>query len=155
VSRSPAVTASAGARLGHRLGPGDVVCLQGDLGAGKTCLAQGIGRGLGVQAAVTSPTFVLINEYRLSGSAAKLYHIDLYRVESLSDACALGLEDYVFGNGICVIEWAERALELLPEERLWVSLLYLDDTTRCLRLRATGQRYTELVEALRRDGWPE
>jgi tRNA threonylcarbamoyladenosine biosynthesis protein TsaE len=137
-----------GERLGRLLRSGDVVCLQGDLGAGKTCLAQGIARGLGVSAGVASPTFIIINEYRLPGASYRLRHIDLYRIESVAEARALGLEDYLYGDGICVIEWPERVSELLPRERLWVTLRYLNDTRRQLKLDALGQRYEQLLTAL-------
>lgn len=149
VSHSADQTQRLGERLGRLLQPGDVVCLQGDLGSGKTCLTQGIARGLGVGQPVTSPTFIIINEYVLPGTGRRLRHIDLYRIESIAEARALGLEDYLNGDGICVIEWAERVLGLLPAERLWVTLRYMDDTQRELVVGATGKHYTDLLESLR------
>jgi tRNA threonylcarbamoyladenosine biosynthesis protein TsaE len=151
VSHSADQTQRLGERLGRLLQPGDVVCLQGDLGSGKTCLTQGIARGLGVGQSVTSPTFIIINEYALPGAALKLRHIDLYRIARLAEARALGLEDYLNGDDICVVEWAERVLELLPAERLWVTLRYVNDTQRELRFGATGKRYTDLLERLRQE----
>jgi len=148
-SHNAAQTEQIGEHLGHLLRAGDVICLEGDLGAGKTCLTKGIGRGLGVSAVITSPTFIIINEYPLRNMASKLYHIDLYRVETIGEAYALGLEDYFYGNGICVIEWAERVQGILPAERLWVTLHYVADTERRLEFRALGQRYTELLQRLR------
>ncbi len=148
-SHGPAQTAALGEQLGRMLRSGDVICLEGDLGAGKTCLTQGIGRGLGVEAPITSPTFVLINEYPIPGPPRKLYHVDLYRVGSAAEAYALGIEDYVFGSGICVIEWAERVLELVPKERLWISMRYLDDSRRHVSVQGSGSRYVDLVESLR------
>jgi len=149
VSHSADQTKWLGERLGRLLQPGDVVCLQGDLGSGKTCLTQGIARGLGVGQPVTSPTFIIINEYGLPGMGHRLRHIDLYRIESIAEARALGLVDYFYGDGICVVEWAERVLELLPAERLWVTLRCMDHTQRELRFGATGKHYADLLESLR------
>jgi len=145
ISHSAEQTQRFGERLGRLLRPGDLVCLQGDLGAGKTCMAQGIGRGLGVALPITSPTFIIVNEYALPGRRHRLYHIDLYRVESIAEACATGLEEYFYGDGFCVIEWAERAREILPVERLWITLHYLDESKRRLRLDVSGARYEQLL----------
>lgn len=149
VTRSARETFDIGVRLGSLLAPGDTVCLEGDLGSGKTCLTQGIGRGMGVNDVITSPTFVLINEYTPSGRGARLYHVDLYRIEREDDLVSLGLEDYIYGNGITVIEWAERARDYMPRERLWVTLTYLDPSSRLLRFEASGAHYEEVVGALR------
>jgi tRNA threonylcarbamoyladenosine biosynthesis protein TsaE len=98
---------------------GDIVALHGDLGAGKTCFIRGLARGLGVTRTVHSPTFTLINEYpgRLT-----LYHMDLYRIRNADEALDFGLDDYLFGNGVCAIEWAERIARLLPPETIRVTL---------------------------------
>ncbi len=151
-SRSAAQTQRIGERLAQWLQPGDVVCLQGDLGSGKTCLTQGIARGLGVTSAVTSPTFVIINEYPLPGPARRLRHIDLYRVESVGEARALGLEDYFYADGICVVEWAERALELLPAQRLRIMLCHRGEMERELMLEGQGEHYQDLVQRLQQSG---
>jgi tRNA threonylcarbamoyladenosine biosynthesis protein TsaE len=141
-------------RLGHRLGAllqaGDVICLEGDLGAGKTCLAQGVGQGLGVQQPITSPSFTLVSEYRAAPSGLTFYHVDLYRLgDAVSEALALGLEEVLYGEGICLIEWAERAASILPEERLWITLRHLEPTKRSLLLHAEGARYAELLHQFR------
>ena len=149
VTHSAQETFQVGMQLGALLQPGDTVCLQGDLGSGKTCLTQGIGRGMGVSEFITSPTFVLINEYTPARPGARLYHVDLYRIEQEDDLVTLGLEDYVYGNGITVIEWAERAPDYMPRERLWVTLTYLDANSRRLRFDAVGAHYDEVVRALR------
>lgn len=146
LSTSPAETQALGARLGAMLGAGDVVCLEGELGAGKTCLAQGIGRGMGVQDPIISPTFTLIREYR--GARLPLFHIDCYRLENLAEAWALGLDDYFYNDGVCVIEWAERLRGLLPEEHLWVRLEWVDDRHRRLYLTASGPRYANYLWSL-------
>ncbi len=106
-------TQALAARLAGEMPPGTVLCLHGDLGAGKTCFVQGLARALGVRRPVGSPTFTLINEYRGKG---RLAHIDLYRIRGAADAFGLGLEDYLFHyDGIVAIEWAERVTEDLPE----------------------------------------
>jgi tRNA threonylcarbamoyladenosine biosynthesis protein TsaE len=153
-SHSAGQTQELGASLGRLLHSGDVVCLEGSLGAGKTCLTQGIGRGLGLNAPITSPTFIIVHEYALPALPYRLYHIDLYRVQSTAEACATGLEDHFFGDGICVIEWADRVVDILPEDRLWITLRYLSDSQRELAFQAWGQRYVELLQQLR-DGLPD
>ncbi|MGI6368019.1 MAG: tRNA (adenosine(37)-N6)-threonylcarbamoyltransferase complex ATPase subunit type 1 TsaE [Anaerolineae bacterium] len=151
VTHSPAQTYAIGRRLGQLLQEGDVVCLEGDLGTGKTCLTQGIGAGLQVTGVINSPTFVFVNEYAPSGSGPCLYHVDLYRVGSYLEIMGLGLEDYIYGNGVTVIEWADRAREYIPPERLWIKLGYTDHMKRSLFLEATGTHYIEVVNTLKRD----
>ncbi len=113
-TKSAAETQALAAALAAAMPPGTVLCLHGDLGAGKTCFVQGLARALGVRRPVGSPTFTLINEYR---GARPLAHIDLYRIRGTGDAFGLGLEDYLFHYpGIVAIEWAERAADLLPED---------------------------------------
>lgn len=141
-------------RLGQRLGPllqaGDVICLEGDLGTGKTCLAQGVGQGLGIQKPITSPSFTLISEYPAGSGGLILYHIDLYRLdEAVFEALALGLDDYLHGDGVCLIEWAERATPILPKQRLWITLRHLQATKRSLLWHAAGERYQELLRRFR------
>lgn len=149
ITHSPAQTGRVGERLGQLLRPGDVVCLQGSLGTGKTCLTQGIGKGLGASGVISSPTFVYINEYAPKDSGPYLYHVDLYRIRDYCDALSLGLDDYIYSDGVTVIEWAERAIEIIPEERLWISLSYLDFSKRALLFEATGARYIEILRELR------
>ena len=151
VTHSPTQTTGIGERLGRLLQGGDVVCLQGDLGTGKTCLTQGIGQGLSVEGTINSPTFVYINEHAPCDDGPYLYHVDLYRIHDFMDALAIGLEDYIYGDGVTVIEWAERALDIIPVERLWIKLGYLDYSKRSIQFTATGARYDELLVALRRE----
>ena len=154
VSHSPAQTRRFGARLGALLQAGDLICLEGELGTGKTCLAQGIGLGLGVTQAITSPTFTLIAEYRLPRPAPVLYHIDLYRLDApLNEALAFGLDDYLAGDGVCLIEWADRIRLALPTERLWITLRHVDDSKRGLVMKATGARFDELLEQFRQSAF--
>jgi tRNA threonylcarbamoyladenosine biosynthesis protein TsaE len=153
ISHSAEQTRRVGQRLGRLLQGGDVICLEGALGAGKTCLTQGIGRGLGVTSAITSPTFIIVNEYPLPDRGYKLYHIDLYRVQTAAEACATGLEDHFYGDGVCVIEWAERVLEILPDDRLWITLRHMDDTKREFLLDAQGERYKDLLQRFRQEAF--
>ena len=142
--------------LGHRLGElcqsGDVFLLSGELGTGKTCLIRGIAHGLGVREAPFSPSFVLVREYQ--GRLA-LYHMDFYRMESIDEVADLGVQDYLNADGVCAIEWAERARDLLPEECLSVTLSYLPprEESRGIVLEANGDRYTNLIDSLA--GYPE
>lgn len=149
VSHSPDETAAWGRKLGTLLEAGDVVALIGELGAGKTTLAQGIARGAGIpeESYIASPTFTLINEYR---GRVPLYHLDFYRIEGPSDCAGLGLEEYLGGAGVALIEWADKHEALLPRDRLTVRLAYLDETTRRAAVSATGDRSARLVRALQK-----
>lgn len=127
VAVSPEQTAAAGERLAARLGPGDVVALTGELGAGKTCFVQGLVRGLGATAVATSPTFVLVNEYR---GRVPVHHVDLYRTGSLTELLDLGLDELLAGDGVSVVEWAERAGPLLPSHTIRVHIDGVGDEPR-------------------------
>src|SRR5436853_1049828 len=116
-TRSPEETDAAGARLGETLGPGDVVALTGELGAGKTCFTQGLARGLGVTGRTVSPTFVLVNEYR---GRVPVHHVDAYRTGSLTELLDLGIEELLSGDGVTVVEWADKLLPLLPPHTVHV-----------------------------------
>ena len=150
VSHSPEQTHRLGVRLGALLRAGDLVCLVGELGTGKTCLAQGIGRGLGVVGPITSPTYTLIAEYRLLPPSPPLYHIDVYRLGNpVDEALGLGLDEYVTSDGICLIEWADRIQPALPSGRLWVTLRHLQFSKRSILMEATSPRYDELLQEFR------
>ena len=150
ISGSPAQTGRIGERLGGLLQAGDTVCLAGELGSGKTCLAQGIGAGWGAADDVTSPTFTLIHEMRRRGDGAALYHVDLYRIESEQEARLLGLSDVFDGGAACVIEWPERAHGLLPASYLSIDFAVIDETRRRLTFSAQGDRHRELLCELKR-----
>ncbi|MDY0235034.1 MAG: tRNA (adenosine(37)-N6)-threonylcarbamoyltransferase complex ATPase subunit type 1 TsaE [Gudongella sp.] len=139
-------TIEFGEKLGVLLEPGDIICLNGDLGAGKTTLSKSIGVGLGILEYITSPTFTLINEYE---GRLPLYHFDAYRLNSYEELEDLGYEDYFYGNGVCLIEWAEKISEYLPEKRLeiWMNRTKSDDE-RLIELKAFGERYKTLLEEL-------
>ncbi|HEY7295389.1 MAG TPA: tRNA (adenosine(37)-N6)-threonylcarbamoyltransferase complex ATPase subunit type 1 TsaE [Dehalococcoidia bacterium] len=137
-------TRALGERLGALLEPGDVVLLQGPLGAGKTAMTQGIGRGTGSNDLVNSPTFVLINEYR---GRVKLYHVDLYRLEDPDEIVQLDLPGYT-SDGALIVEWPERGAGLLPEEHLHVAIEHDGEGERRITLTAFGERPARLLRAL-------
>ena len=145
ISHSPEETQTLGFRIGELSLPGDVYLLIGELGAGKTCLTQGIARGLDITEHAVSPSFVLVRE--LYGRLP-LYHIDLYRLDRPEEIADLGLDDYLYGSGVCVVEWAAKGLELLPEEHLLIEISYLSDTDRRLQLKPGGPRYREMLTGL-------
>lgn len=150
-SHSAEQTQRLGVRLGELLRPGDLICLEGALGAGKTCLAQGIGRGCGVAESLISPTFTFIHEYRLPRSGSPLYHVDLYRISNAHETAELGLDDYLADpSAITVIEWPEQAEELLPEERLWISIRLIESNKRLLLFSAHGARTEALLRRFRK-----
>jgi tRNA threonylcarbamoyladenosine biosynthesis protein TsaE len=144
VTERPEETQDWGAALGERAEPGDIYLLIGDLGTGKTCFTQGIARGLGVEDPIISPTFILVREYV---GRLMLYHIDLYRLEE-PEVRDLGLEDYLFADGVCAIEWAERAASVFPADNLTVRFRYLDENRRAIRFEAHSPRYQRLLAEL-------
>jgi tRNA threonylcarbamoyladenosine biosynthesis protein TsaE len=146
-SRSPEQTRRLGMRLGALLKPGDLICLQGDLGAGTTTLVQGVAQGWGTLDAVSSPTFVLVNVYRRP-DGTRLSHLDAYRIESLGEAEELDL-DALLNQGPLFVEWPERVEPILPSERLWAWLEYESEEHRAMRFAAHGRRYENLIENLR------
>jgi tRNA threonylcarbamoyladenosine biosynthesis protein TsaE len=146
-SRGPEQTRRLGMRLGHLLQPGDLVCLSGNLGAGKTTLVQGVAKGWGSLDAVSSPTFVLVNTYRRPDGMS-LYHMDAYRIESALEAEYLDL-DIMLESGALIIEWAERIEAALPKSRLWLNLSWVDDEQRRLEFQSDGKRYAQLLQDFR------
>lgn len=149
ISRSPEQTRRIGIRLGSYLQPHDVVCLIGELGAGKTTLVQGIARGWGSPDAVTSPTFVLVNNYRKPGGFV-MNHFDAYRVQNALEAEDLDLES-MMADGPLLVEWAEKVIEALPADHLWISMQYLDEEQRSLIFKPFGARFTHMVKLLRKN----
>lgn len=147
-SRSPEQTRRLGMRLGALMQPGDVFCLSGDLGAGKTTLVQGLAGGWGSLNAVTSPTFVLVNVYsRPDGQ--NLYHLDAYRLESALEAEDLDLVEMLEGGALAV-EWPERILAALPSEHLWLDMRWVADEQRNLVFNPRGGRYQAMMENFKR-----
>ncbi len=146
-SHSPQQTQRVGIRLGTLLRAGDLICLQGELGAGKTTFVQGVAQGWGSLDAVSSPTFILVNQYRRTDGGL-LFHLDAYRLESTPEAAELDL-DRLLTDGSLLVEWPERIQALLPAERLWIILEDVAEEQRRLWLRATGKRYDTLLARLR------
>ena len=144
-THSPEQTQKLGMRLGELALPGDVFLLVGELGAGKTCLTQGIAWGLGIEEYALSPSFVIMRE--LYGRLP-LYHVDLYRLDRIEESMDLGLDDYFYGQGVCVVEWAEKAIDIMPKDRLLVRIGYLSDTDRSFLVDPGGERYLELVKQI-------
>lgn len=137
-----------GEKLGSLLQKGDIICLNGDLGAGKTTLSKAIGKGLLVEDYITSPTFTLINEYK---GRLPLYHFDVYRLENGEELFDLGMEDYFYGDGVCLIEWAENIQDELPRDRLELWIFRGEaDNKRVIEIKAFGNRYDSLVGELKR-----
>ena len=146
ISHSEAQTRRLGARLATLLNPGDVVALVGELGSGKTRWVQGVCKGLDVTDPVVSPTFTLVNEYQ---GRCPVYHIDLYRITDSAELFTFGLEEYLYGSGISLIEWADRAEDSLPDEYLTVELHHLEETKRRIVLHSPSQRFIDLLEAFK------
>ncbi len=136
ISRSAQETRNIGERLSMQLNPGDVVLLEGDLGAGKSELARGIARGLGIQGAVPSPSFTILNAY--DEGRCPLYHFDWYRIEDANEIYEMGMEEQLGGDGIALIEWSERAKECLPEKLLKIEITTIDENTREMRFEPVG-----------------
>lgn len=146
-SHSPEETQRLGTGIGELCLGGEVFLLVGALGTGKTCLTQGIAWGLGIDEYAASPSFVVVRE--LYGRLT-LYHIDLYRLDNIEEIVDLGLDDYLYASGVCVIEWAEKGLSTLPAEYLRVDISYLSDNERRLQFRASGKHYREMLAQLKK-----
>ncbi|MBI5051967.1 MAG: tRNA (adenosine(37)-N6)-threonylcarbamoyltransferase complex ATPase subunit type 1 TsaE [Chloroflexi bacterium] len=148
ITHSPAQTYQLGQQLGAMIREGDLICLCGELGAGKTTLASGIGNGWGAREIVNSPTFVFVNEYSDS-RGRRLYHIDAYRLRDAADSQSIALDDLLNDpHGAVMIEWAERVQDVLPNEYLQIDLVAVDDQTRQVKLEARGEQYKKIVESL-------
>lgn len=148
ISRSAEQTRRVGMRLGARLVAGDVICLIGDLGSGKTTLVQGVASGWGSLDLVSSPSFVIVNVYRRPGGQ-RLYHLDAYRLSGAAEAEDLDL-DALFESGPLVVEWAERIQSVLPGKCLRINLRWIDDDQRDLLFSASGARYENMLAFIRR-----
>ena len=143
VTYGPEQTQALGRALGAAARAGDVFLLAGVLGTGKTCLTQGILWGLGLDEYARSPTFVLVAEYR---ARLTLYHLDLYRLDNVDEMEVLGLDEYLYGDGVCVVEWADKAPGAFPPEHLSIRLEALEENTRRIRLAADDERHRWLIE---------
>ncbi|MBU5668784.1 tRNA (adenosine(37)-N6)-threonylcarbamoyltransferase complex ATPase subunit type 1 TsaE [Peptoniphilus sp. MSJ-1] len=137
-------TKKFGRLLGENLNPGDVLCLNGDLGAGKTTLTKSIAEGLGINDYVTSPTFTIVNEYY---GKINLYHIDTYRLDDELDVDYLGFDEYFYSDGVTVVEWAEKIREALPEEYMEINIKSCEGF-RKLEIIYIGDRFNNLKEKI-------
>lgn len=150
ISHNAEQTIRLGQRLGEMLRPGDILCLYGALGAGKTAFARGVGRGWGAIPGVTSPTFVLVHEHTRQADDLRLIHVDAYRLAGPEDALTFGLDELLADRHPVLIEWPERVAELLPAERLNITFNFLDSERRQIFFEALGKSYEDLLEAFRR-----
>jgi len=132
ISHSPEETFALGRRFAAQLRRGDVLALCGDLGAGKTHFVKGLAAGLGASAEVTSPTFTLIHEYQ--GGLLPLYHVDFYRLETIEEAVRIGIDEYLEGDGVTAVEWADKFKELIPEGAHWIRLSHLENQGRQIEI---------------------
>ena len=150
-SDSPEQTRLVGNHLGQLAQRADVFLLTGQLGTGKTCLVQGIADGMNVTEYAFSPSFVIVRQYL---GRLPLYHIDLYRLDCSEEVADLGLEDYFYGHGVCVVEWAEKGFHVAPRDNLLITLNYItaSPTGRSIHLKPRGERYRALVQELRNNG---
>ncbi|WKZ36539.1 MAG: tRNA (adenosine(37)-N6)-threonylcarbamoyltransferase complex ATPase subunit type 1 TsaE [Anaerolineales bacterium] len=146
-SRSPEQTRRIGVRLGGMLRAGDMICLQGDLGAGKTTFTQGLAQGWGSLDPVSSPTFILVNQYRRT-DGSRLFHLDAYRLDSVPEAEELDL-DSMLVEGALIVEWPERLGGLIPAENLWIRLDHISEEHRQMSFKAHGKRHDELLDGIR------
>lgn len=147
ISGSAKDTIRIGRKIAKNLERSDIICLFGQLGSGKTVLTKGIAEGLGIEGKrVTSPSFILMRQH--SGGKLPLYHLDLYRLNNNEDIVNLGYEEYLYGDGVTVIEWAERLKKLLPAEYLRIELSLKSKSNRLLNLTACGEHYQGLLRAL-------
>lgn len=152
ISRNPEETFLIGKIIGRTLIEQDVVALVGDLGTGKTCLTQGIARGLGVpdEYQITSPSFTLINEYQ---GRMMLYHFDLYRLSRAREIDDMGYEEYLFGQGVSVIEWADKVKDILPDDTLFISIDYTDEKERNIIISGQKKKIALISEELGNGGF--
>ncbi len=146
ISHSPEQTQKFGVRIGELALAGDIFLLVGTLGTGKTCLTQGIAWGLDIKEYALSPSFIIVREHY---GRLPLYHIDLYRLDHIEEIAELGLDDYLYGNGVCVVEWAEKGVNILPTKHLLIQISYLSDNERSFLLKPSGQRYLEIAAQLK------
>jgi tRNA threonylcarbamoyladenosine biosynthesis protein TsaE len=147
VRHSLAETQDLGRVLGRLLDGQEVICLEGELGTGKTSLIQAIGRALWVRTPITSPTFTLVNEY--TGRDVTIYHVDLYRLRGAEEIVQAGIDGCFYSNGICLVEWAEKARAILPAEYLYITLEHAGGDRRHVSVHARGDSYRELLVRLR------
>jgi tRNA threonylcarbamoyladenosine biosynthesis protein TsaE len=139
-------TVALGKKLGNLLNAGDIICLKGDLGTGKTYFTKGIASGLKINEPITSPTFTIVNEYQ---GRLKLFHFDVYRVNDIDEISAIGFDEYIFSDAVSVIEWADYIKELIPEECIWINIYKIPEKSpdfRKIVIEYNGDRYNYIKE---------
>ena len=148
ISSSAGQTAKIAADIGDKLKKGDILALSGELGSGKTCFTAGLAEGLGIgaQYKVTSPTFTLINEYP---GRCKLYHFDVYRLNRDDEFDELGYEEIFYGDGVVVIEWAEKIKKILPENVIWINFEYIEENSRKIIISGAAKKLDELAREVK------
>lgn len=147
IVKSVEETMAIGIKLGSLCNAGDIICLTGDLGTGKTHMTKGIAQGVGVKDHITSPTFTIVNEYH--SGRLKLYHFDVYRVNDPDEIYAIGFDEYIFSDGVSIIEWSNYIEELIPEEHISINIEKLNDmgeSYRAITINGYGQRYDYIKE---------
>lgn len=145
ISHSPEETQAIGKEIGKLAESGDLYLLIGNLGAGKTCLTQGIAWGMGVKGFISSPSFVILREYR---GRLPLYHVDLYRMQSIKEIRDLGLDDYLYGKGVCVVEWANRGWDY-PGEYMCIEIKIVSEIERHLSFSVEGEEFPRIIGRLK------
>jgi tRNA threonylcarbamoyladenosine biosynthesis protein TsaE len=162
ISHSAAQTQRLGVRLGEIVQGGELILLNGQLGTGKTTFTQGLAQGMGITAHINSPTFTLLKEYPGQSRPATgphtrprvgpaLYHFDLYRLDDPEEIVDLGFEDYFYSDGVCIVEWADKADLLWPRDHLRIRMKMMSETKRGLLFIATGTRYCELLRQFQKN----
>nr|WP_187287412.1 tRNA (adenosine(37)-N6)-threonylcarbamoyltransferase complex ATPase subunit type 1 TsaE [Gottschalkia acidurici] len=145
-TKSPEETEEIGYNIGKSLSGGEIICMVGDLGAGKTTMTKSLARGLEIEDYITSPTFTIVNEYE---GRLKLYHFDVYRIGDVEEMYDLGYEEYFYSDGVCIIEWSNLIEDILPKERITIEIKRgIDDNTRDIIIDGTGQKYEDLIKEL-------
>ncbi|MBA7563279.1 tRNA (adenosine(37)-N6)-threonylcarbamoyltransferase complex ATPase subunit type 1 TsaE [Candidatus Atribacteria bacterium 1244-E10-H5-B2] len=147
ITKSPEETKNLGKEVSKLTKPGDLLAFYGELGAGKTCFIQGISQGLKVKDYVTSPSFTIINEYQ---GKIPIYHFDLFRLDNAEEILELGYKEYFYGEGLTVIEWAEKIEQLLPKEHLEIKIKFKDHHQRTISFIPQGDRFNKFLEELNR-----
>lgn len=146
ITNSPDETFILGEKVGRLVKPGMVLCLSGEMGAGKTAMTQGIVKGAGVEDYVTSPTYTIVNEYR---GQIPIYHFDVFRIEDIEELYEIGFDEYLDGEGVVIIEWASHIKEILPQEYLWIFIEKGKNfANRILTFTAKGKSYEDLIKEL-------
>lgn len=142
-TNSPQETSLLGCQLAKFLQDGDIICLAGDLGAGKTLLVKAVADGLGIKEEITSPTFTVLNVYE---NDIALYHFDLYRLETEEELYDIGFDEYTSSGGVVLIEWPDKFIESMPEQKLWIDIQKGLEDDRIITIKPFGNRYQKLCE---------